>query len=229
MVAIKTVLDQIHQAERDYQRSPGSVRLLAVTKGRDIQAISAAVEQGQHAFGENYLQEALEKIAALAPLVLEWHFIGTLQANKTRLVAENFAWVHSLSRFKIAERLNNQRPPNLPPLNVCLEVNVSNEPTKSGILVDYLDDLAKQIQSLPRLKLRGLMVIPELVATFAQQRLIYKHVYNLQQTLIQRGFNLDTLSMGMSNDFIAAIAEGSTMVRIGAAIFRQGGNSVGNC
>lgn len=222
MVSLQKILDRIRQAERDYQRPPGAVRLLAVSKGRSLQAIQTAVAAGQRAFGENYLQEALDKMQALAGLDLEWHFIGALQANKTRAIAENFAWVHSVDRFKIAQRLSQQRPAALPPLNVCLEVNISGEASKSGVPVEALGDLAEQVQRLPRLRLRGLMVIPAPVADFAQQLLIYKKVYTLQQELIAQGFNLDTLSMGMSNDFEAAIAAGSTWVRIGAAIFQEG-------
>lgn len=218
---LSKILQRIRQAERDYHRPPGSVRLLAVTKGRDIQTIQLAVAAGQTAFGENYLQEALGKIQALAPLNLEWHFIGTLQSNKTRAVTENFSWVHSVNRFKIAQRLSQQRPERLPPLNICLEVNISEERSKSGMPVNELADLALQVRNLPRLRLRGLMVIPERVAGFQQQLILYKKVYTLQKQLIDRGCVLDTLSMGMSNDFEAAIAAGSTLVRIGTAIFQE--------
>lgn len=221
MRALQTVLGKIRQAEDKYQRPPGSVRLLVVTKGQNIRAIQAVIAAGQRAFGENYLQEALVKINAFAGQCLEWHFIGTLQANKTRGVAENFAWVHSINRFKIAERLNQQRPPELPPLNVCLEVNVSVEQTKSGVSIHALSDLASQVQALPHLRLRGLMAIPEAAPDFERQLLIYKRVYHLQQQLIEQGMTtLDTLSMGMSNDFEAAIAAGSTLVRIGRSIFQ---------
>ena len=218
---LSKILQRIRQAERDYHRAPGSVRLLMVTKGRDIQTIQLAVAAGQTAFGESYLQEALDKIQALAPLNLEWHFIGNLQSNKTRAVTENFSWVHSVNRFKIAQRLNQQRPDELPPLNICLEVNISEERSKSGMAVNELTDLALQVKSLPRLRLRGLMVIPERVAGFQQQLILYKKVYSLQKQLIDRGCALDTLSMGMSNDFEAAIAAGSTLVRIGTAIFQE--------
>ncbi len=218
---LSKILQRIRQAERDYHRAPGSVQLLMVTKGRDIQTIQLAVAAGQTAFGESYLQEALDKIQVLAPLNLEWHFIGNLQSNKTRVVTENFSWVHSVNRFKIAQRLNQQRPDGLPPLNICLEVNISEERSKSGMAVNELTDLALQVKSLPRLRLRGLMVIPERVVGFQQQLILYKKVYSLQKQLIDRGCALDTLSMGMSNDFEAAIAAGSTLVRIGTAIFQE--------
>ena len=218
MDILNRILEQIRQAERDYQRPEGSVRLLAVTKGRSVQEIQTVAAAGQSAFGESYVREALEKIRALSHFSLEWHFIGTLQANKTRQVAENFAWVHSVNRFKIAERLNQQRPAEMPPLNICLEVNISEEQNKSGVAVAELNELAARVQTLPRLRLRGLMVIPEPAINFQSQYLIYKQVFNLQQQLIAEGFHLDTLSMGMSNDFIAAIAAGSTLVRIGTAL-----------
>lgn len=210
---------QIRQAEEEFHREPGSVKLVAVTKGREISAIRALAEAGQLAFGENYLQEAMVKIQALSSLKLEWHFIGNLQANKTQEVAENFAWVQSVSRLKIAERLSQQRPAGLPPLNVCLEVNISAESSKSGIAVAELVQLARQVYSLPRLKLRGLMVIPERLMDFSSQLKVYQQVQGLYQQLIEQDFPLDTLSMGMSNDFRAAIAAGSTMVRIGSALF----------
>jgi PLP dependent protein len=219
MTAVQNILQQIRQAERNYQRPPGSVRLLVVTKGRSIPAVRAVAAQGQHAFGENYLQEALEKIEALSDLTLEWHFIGVLQANKTRAVAQHFAWVHSVNRVKIAERLSQHRPPNLLPLNVCLEVNISGETSKSGASIDELGELARQVHSLPRLRLRGLMAIPAPNVDFEQQLSVYRRVSELQQRLIAQGFPLDTLSMGMSGDFVAAIAAGATIVRIGTAVF----------
>jgi len=219
MMGIQNVLDRIRQAEQQFNRPPGSVQLLAVTKGRDISLIRAAIAAGQRAFGENYLQEALQKIQALADPALEWHFIGALQSNKTRAVAENFAWMHTINRFKIAQRLSQQRPAKLPPLNVCIEVNISKEVSKSGVPVEEIKDLATQVRALPRLRLRGLMAIPRPVSDFSQQLSIYRQVYDLQQQLIHQGFELDTLSMGMSNDFEAAIAAGSTLVRIGAAVF----------
>lgn len=219
MSYLQKILTQIRQAEAEFQRESNSVKLLAVTKGREIPAIQALARAGQAAFGENYLQEALIKIQALSALGLEWHFIGNLQANKTRAVAENFSWVQSVSRLKIAERLSMQRPAELPPLNICLEVNISAEFSKSGAAVEELIELAHQVVLLPRLRLRGLMVIPERLVNFPEQLQIYQKVYRLYQQLLECGFSLDTLSMGMSADFCAAIAAGSTLVRIGSALF----------
>jgi len=218
---MEKILKRIRYAESIYQRPLDSVQLLVVSKGQDIEAIKMLATNGQKDFGENYLQEALEKIRVLSALDLDWHFIGNLQANKTQAVAENFFWVHSVNRFKIAERLSWQRPEDLPPLNICLEVNISGEPSKSGVAIDALFDLALRVQGLPRLRLRGLMAIPEPLTSFHEQEVVYKKVYNLQQQLIQRGLRLDILSMGMSNDFEAAIAAGSNLVRIGTAIFRD--------
>ena len=183
METLKKILVQIRAAEEKFNRPPGSVQLLAVSKNRSVESIRATVANGQQAFGENYLQEALPKISVLSALNLEWHFIGSLQANKTRQVAENFSWVQSINRFKIAERLSQQRPVHLPPLNVCLEINISNEASKSGLAVTAVEDLAAQIQNLPNLKLRGLMVIPELTNDFQKQRLIYHQVFLLQQKM----------------------------------------------
>ncbi len=219
MEAYKKILVQIREAEKKFHRPQGSVQLLAVTKGRSLESIQQAFVEGQHAFGENYVQEALQKIRLLSALNVEWHFIGNLQTNKTRPVAEFFSWVHSVSSFRIAQRLSQQRPTYLPPINICIEVNISNEMTKSGVPMVAVEDLAAEIQNLPNLKLRGLMVIPEFTNDFQKQRDIYHHVFLLQQKLNAAGLNLDTLSMGMSHDFIAAIAEGSTWVRIGRALF----------
>lgn len=200
-------------------RTPQSVQLLAVSKTFPAQAIREAYAGGQTAFGENYVQEALEKIAALRDLPLEWHFIGPLQSNKTRAIAEHFAWVHSVDRLKIAQRLSEQRPPQLPPLNVCVQVNVSGEASKSGVAPEAAPQLARQIAVLPRLKLRGLMTIPAPAKDEAAQRPPFARLRGLWQDLNGQGLHLDTLSMGMSHDFAAAIAEGATLVRIGTAIF----------
>ena len=180
-----------------------------------------AAAAGQRAFGENYVQEGVSKIEALADLELEWHFIGPLQGNKTRLVAENFAWVHSLDRLKIAERLSAQRPAHLPPLQVCLQVNVSGEESKCGVEPDAALALAQQIAALPRLKLRGLMCIPEPTDDFAEQCAAFRRLQQRFTQLKDSGLPLDTLSMGMSHDLEAAIAEGATLVRIGTAIFGE--------
>ena len=213
----QTVLDRIRAAERQFQRPPGSVELLAVSKTHPASAVAALAALGQHHFGENYLQEALDKIADLAALNLEWHFIGPIQANKTRSIAEHFAWVHSVDRLKIAERLNAQRPDDLPPLNVCLEVNIDCEPSKHGLEERELADIAQAVAVLPRLRLRGLMAIPAPVADFTAQRLPFARLREWQERLQMAG--LDTLSMGMSDDLEAAIAEGATLVRIGTALF----------
>lgn len=212
---------RIRVAEEKYHRSKGSVRLLAVSKKQSIEKIKTAIAAGQTWFGENYLQEALSKIAALDDDTLEWHFIGGIQANKTRAIAENFAWIHGLCRYKIAQRLNQQRPNNLPPLNVCIQVNVSEEVNKQGIAILDLAELMRAIVGLDRLKLRGLMTIPAYTDDFSQQRRIYRVIADAQRALIGQGFQLDTLSMGMSHDFEAAIAQGSTIIRIGTAIFGE--------
>lgn len=223
MTLIQTSLNTIHQqinaAIAQVGRKPNSVKLLAVSKGQPLTAIYAAIEAGQIYFGENYLQEALKKIAAIPDKNIEWHFIGHIQSNKTKLIAENFSWVQSVDRIKIAERLNEQRPSFLPALNVCIEVNVSNEKSKSGVMLSELFELASALKQFNSLKLRGLMTIPAAEKNFAQQRIPYQKLSVAFAELNAKGFNLDTLSMGMTNDFAAAIAEGSTLVRIGAGIF----------
>ncbi len=200
-------------------RAPGSVRLLAVSKTFPPAAVRAAYEAGQRAFGENYLQEALDKIGALADLPLEWHFIGPIQSNKTRPIAEHFYWVHSVDRLKVAERLSAQRPPHLPPLNICLQVNVSGEASKSGVAPEEAVALAQALSRLPRLRLRGLMAIPAPADDPAAQRAPFRRMRSLLEEVNAQGLQLDTLSMGMSHDFPAAIMEGATLVRIGTAIF----------
>jgi pyridoxal phosphate enzyme (YggS family) len=217
---IRLIKNEIHACEKQYDRRPNSVALLAVSKNHPVTAIEAAIAAGQFAFGENYLQEALIKITALSEKKIEWHFIGPIQTNKTRKIAEHFDWAHSVSDGKIATRLNNQRPENLPPLNICLQVNVSGEDTKSGLTdADQLYFLAQEILTLPRLKLRGLMAIPADKKNFAEQRNECHKLKLLFEMLCKRGIKLDTLSLGMSSDLAAAIAEGSTMVRIGTKIF----------
>lgn len=201
-------------------RAPGSVELLAVSKTWPADSVRAAVAAGQRAFGENYVQEAVDKARELDSLGLEWHFIGPLQSNKTRPVAENFAWVHGVDRLKIAERLAAQRPPQLPPLQICIQVNVSGEASKSGCAPEQAIDLAAAVAKLPGLRLRGLMAIPKPTEDTAHQR---RQFAMLRQTLerinAERDGRLDTLSMGMTDDLEAAIMEGATMVRIGTAIF----------
>lgn len=219
VVRRQTVLARIRAAEQRFQRLPGAVRLLAVSKTQPTAAIAALAAAGQSCFGENYVQEALDKIAELAALRLEWHLIGPLQANKTRTVAENFAWVHSVDRLKIAERLSAQRPAGLPPLNVCLQVNIDREPAKHGLDPGEVAAVAQAVAGLPRLRLRGLMAIPTPAADFAAQRRPLAQLRELWERLKAGGLALDTLSMGMTDDLEAAIAEGATLVRVGTALF----------
>jgi pyridoxal phosphate enzyme (YggS family) len=213
----------INQSCLSVGRESTSVTLLAVSKTFGAEAVIAAADVGQVAFGENYLQEAINKIAQvklLRPeLSLEWHFIGPIQSNKTRPIAEHFSWVHAVDREKIAQRLSEQRPEGLPPLNICLQVNVSGEASKSGVSPEELPALAKAVAALPNIRLRGLMAIPEPEADPAKQRAPFALLRELQQQLVAIGIVTDTLSMGMSGDMQAAIAEGATMVRIGSAIF----------
>ena len=202
-------------------RDANSVTLLAVSKTKPASAVREARAAGQHAFGENYVQEGLAKIATLADLrtQIEWHLVGPLQSNKTGLVAEAFDWVHSVDRLKIAERLAAQRPAGLPPLNVCLQVNISGEASKSGVTAAELPAVAVAVAALPGLRLRGLMAIPEPNGDLAAQRGPHRALRELFDALRSQGLALDTLSMGMSDDLEAAIAEGSTLVRVGSAIF----------
>jgi len=207
-------------------RPRSSVQLLAVSKTFPMEAVLEAMAAGQRAFGENYLQEGVEKIAAVAraqPAHLlgpvEWHFIGPIQSNKTRPIATSFAWVHTVERLKIAQRLSEQRPPEMGPLNVCLQVNISGEATKSGATPAELPALARQVAALPNLRLRGLMTIPEAQTDPALQRAAFAKLRVLAESLRAGGMPIDTLSMGMSGDMAAAIAEGATIVRVGSAIF----------
>ena len=200
-------------------RASDTVKLLAVSKTMPAQAVREAYAAGQLAFGENYIQEAVDKIAALADLPLEWHCIGPIQSNKTKLVAENFAWVHSIDRLKIAERLSAQRPAHLTPLQVCLQVNVDGGSNKSGVAPEDLLALAQAVTKLPHLQLRGIMTIPEPAETEAEARAVHQQAKGLFDRLKTAGLTLDTLSMGMTADLEAAIAEGSTCVRVGTAIF----------
>ncbi len=212
---------QIQSACQAAGRPSGSVQLLAVSKTWGADAVRAAHAAGQIAFGENYIQEAVDKITALRDLPLIWHCIGPIQSNKTRLVAEHFDWVHSIDRLKIAQRLSEQRPEDLPPLQVCIQVNVDGGANKSGVSPQDLSALAQAVAALPRLQLRGLMTIPEPAETDAQMRAVHRQARELFEQLQAQGLPLDTLSMGMSADLAAAIIEGSTMVRVGTAIFGQ--------
>jgi pyridoxal phosphate enzyme (YggS family) len=200
-----------------------AVQLLAVSKTFGADAVLEAIAAGQSAFGENYLQEALDKIAAVAAALpaetVEWHFIGPIQSNKTRPLATHFQWVHTVERLKIAQRLSEQRPADLPPLHVCLQVNISGEASKSGVAPDELLPLARAVAALPNLRLRGLMAIPEPETDASKQRAAFARLRALLEQCNAEGLQLDTLSMGMSADLAAAIAEGATIVRIGSAIF----------
>lgn len=200
-------------------RHPQDVSLVAVSKTFGASAVAAAHAHGQCTFGENYVQEALEKIAALSDPAFEWHFIGPIQSNKTRAIAENFDWVHSVDRLKIAERLAVARPAGRAPLQVCIQVNIGDERTKSGVMPRQVLALARAVAALPRLTLRGLMAIPPATPDEVRQRRYFAELRHLKDTLTAAGFALDTLSMGMSGDLEAAIAEGATLVRVGTAIF----------
>jgi len=216
---LQAVSARIERAARAAGRDPGAVRLLAVAKTHPAALVDEAYQAGQLAFGENYVQEALGKMDALACLPLEWHLIGPLQSNKARAAAERFAWVHSIDSERIARRLSAQRPVALPPLNVLVQVNVSGEPSKSGVAPQQLPELAHAVAALPRLRLRGLMAIPEPARDVALQRARFRVARELLERLAAEGLALDTLSIGMSEDLEAAIAEGSTLVRVGSAIF----------
>ncbi len=219
--ALQAVRQRIALAAAAAGRPAGSIQLLAVSKAVSAAAIRQAYAAGQRAFGESYVQEAAEKVEALNDLPLKWHFIGPIQSNKTRLIAENFSWVHSLDRARIADRLAAQRPAGLSALQVCLQVNVSNEPSKSGVAPAELLQLARHVQALPQLKLRGLMAIPAPTGDPLRQRQAFRQLRQLLEQLNAEGFQLDTLSMGMSDDLEAAIAEGATIVRVGSAIFGE--------
>jgi PLP dependent protein len=201
------------------QRPVNEVTLLAVSKTFGPDAVREAHACGQTAFGENYIQEAVEKIELLRDLPLQWHCIGPIQSNKTRLVATHFAWVHTIDRLKIAQRLSQQRPESMPPLQVCVQVNIDGAPTKAGVAPQDVAALARELAALPRLQLRGLMTIPEPAADFAAQKAVHQRTRALFDELRGQGLAIDTLSMGMTADLEAAIAAGSTMVRIGTAIF----------
>ena len=219
---LQTVSTRMAEACARAGRPPDTVRLLAVSKTQSADAVRALADAGQSAFGENYVQEALDKIEALADLRprLEWHLIGPLQSNKTRVVAETFDWVHSVDRLKIAQRLSEQRPAWAAPLNICLQVNVSGEDSKSGVAPADLPALAAAVARLPRLRLRGLMSIPEPADDLAAQRAPHRRLRELRDALAASGLSsLDTLSMGMSADLEAAILEGATMVRVGTDLF----------
>jgi pyridoxal phosphate enzyme (YggS family) len=216
---LQAVLSRIEVAARNFGRAPGAVALLAVSKTWPASFVREAAAAGQRAFGENYVREGVAKVRELGDSDFEWHFIGPLQSNKTRQVAETFHWVHSVDRLRIAERLSEQRPSTLPPLQVCLPVHSRGEETQSGVAPDDVSALARRVACLPRIVLRGLMAIPAPAADFAGQRAPFARLRQLFERLRGEGFALDTLSMGMSDDLEAAIAEGATQVRVGTAIF----------
>ena len=213
--------NRIASAAMRYGRDPDSVRLIAVSKSQPAAAIRTLAELGQREFGENYVQEALPKLAELGELGLTWHFIGQLQTNKTRAVAEHFHWVHTLDRERIAVRLSEQRSPHAAPLNICIQVRLADEPGKGGISKTELAPLARRVVELPRLQLRGLMCIPPPREDFEAQRQLFAELADCAQELRGQGIPLDTLSMGMSGDLEAAVAAGATCVRIGTAIFGE--------
>ena len=213
------IRDLLAKAAADAGRDPEKVRLLAVSKKKPLSLVLAAAAAGQLEFGENQVQEGLEKMQAAGRNDLTWHFIGHLQTNKTRAVAEHYAWVHSVDRLKIARRLSEQRPASQPPLNVCLQVNVDDETSKSGVSIDELPQLAHDVAALPQISLRGLMCLPAIRSGFEAQREPFRILRELAGSLADEGIVTDTLSMGMTNDYRAAIFEGSTIVRIGTAVF----------
>lgn len=215
----RKIQDLLAKAAADAGRSPDEILLLAVSKSKPASAVLEACAAGQRNFGENFVQEGLEKIAAVARDDVIWHFIGHLQANKTRAVAEHFDWVHTIERLKIARRLSEQRPDDSQPLNVCIEVNIDAEASKAGVPVEEVASLAAAVDELPQLRLRGLMCLPAMRDNFEEQRRPFARLRGILESLNESGFSLDTLSMGMTADYAAAIHEGATIVRIGTAIF----------
>lgn len=218
---LQDVLARIARAAQQHGRDPTKVQLLAVSKTWPNASVAELAAAGQRAFGESYVQEGVDKITALRSLRLDWHFIGSLQSNKTRIVAESFDWVHSVDRLRIAQRLSEQRPASLPPLSVCLQVNISGEATKGGVSLAAAPTMAQAVAVLPRLRLRGLMAVPAPSGDFMTQRQPFRCLRELSERLQADGLQLDTLSMGMSHDLEAAIAEGATLVRVGTAIFGE--------
>jgi len=215
------ISDLLHQAALDAGRRPSDVRLLAVSKKQPLEKIREAAAAGQREFGENFVQEGVDKIEALSDLDLTWHFIGHLQSNKTRVVAEYFDWVHTIDKVKTARRLSEQRPRALPPLNICIQVNVDDESSKSGVAPAAVPELARACADLPKLRLRGLMCLPAPCDTFEEQRIPFATLRRLAEELQREGIETDTLSMGMTADFRAAVFEGATIVRIGTALFGE--------
>ncbi|MCP4490804.1 MAG: YggS family pyridoxal phosphate-dependent enzyme [Gammaproteobacteria bacterium] len=218
---LSSIRQQISLTAIKYSRDPREILLLAVSKKKPASDIRTAYACGQCDFGENYLQEAEQKIVELNDLDISWHFIGAVQSNKTKAVAQGFSWVHCIDRLKIARRLSEQRSPSMPALNVCIQVNIEQEDSKSGVSLPEVPELARQIAVLPNLRLRGLMTIPAPVDDFESQRKPFSRLREMLETLNQNGLNCDTMSMGMTHDMPAAIAEGATLVRIGTAVFGE--------
>ncbi|MGH8630676.1 MAG: YggS family pyridoxal phosphate-dependent enzyme [Burkholderiales bacterium] len=218
---LQAVQARIERAARAAGRPPKDIRLVAVSKTFPAETIRQGHEAGQHDFGENYLQEAVGKIESLRDLLIDWHYIGPIQSNKTRQIAERFSWVHSVDRLKIGQRLSEGRPAALGPLDVCIQVNVSGEASKSGVAPGEAAALARELARLPRLRLRGLMTVPEATADVAVQRSCFSFLRDLKDRIVASGLPMDTLSMGMTDDLESAIAEGATMVRVGRAIFGE--------
>ena len=216
---LRKIRDLLAEAAVEAGRSPEDVHLLAVSKKQPLEKIVAAADAGQRDFGENTVQEGIEKVTKLTQRRLCWHFIGHIQSNKTRAVAEHFDWVHSVDKLKTAKRLSEQRPVSLGDLNICIQVNIDEEASKSGVTPDAVGELARAIAGLPRLRLRGLMCLPAIRDTFDEQRIPFARTRELAESLASEGLIMDTLSMGMSDDFRAAIMEGATIVRIGTAVF----------
>jgi len=216
---LKKIKIQCSAFEKKYQRVLNSVTLLAVSKTKPVSSVLEAIEHGQYDFGENYLSDALDKIQSLQEFPCHWHFIGNIQSNKTRSIAEHFSWVHTLDREKIAQRLSQQRPSNLPPINCCIQINLDNESTKAGIAPEELMQFIEKIRYLENLLVRGIMVIPKSKDSFNDQRHSFRRAKKLLETAQKQFPQFDTLSMGMSGDIEAAIAEGATIVRVGTAIF----------
>jgi hypothetical protein len=218
---LQAVQERIAQAARNAGRDVNEITLLAVSKLQPITSVRALAEQGQRAFGESYVQESVAKVQALSDLALDWHFIGPIQRNKTSLIAGHFSWVHGVDRLLVAQRLSNERANHAAPLNICLQVNVSGETSKSGVSLAEVSALARAVQNLPNLHLRGLMAIPRAEVDENKQRVQFALVRTCFEELNNKGLQLDTLSMGMSADLEAAIAEGATIVRVGTALFGQ--------
>jgi pyridoxal phosphate enzyme (YggS family) len=216
---LRKIRDLLAEAAVEAGRSPEDVHLLAVSKKQPLEKIVAAADAGQRDFGENTVQEGIEKVTKLTQRRLCWHFIGHIQSNKTRAVAEHFDWVHSVDKLKTAKRLSEQRPVSLGDLNICIQVNIDEEASKSGVTPDAVGELARAVAGLPRLRLRGLMCLPAIRDTFDEQRIPFARTRELAESLASEGLIMDTLSMGMSDDFRAAIMEGATIVRIGTAVF----------